>query len=59
MKDLFGNEVPVNRAKSKKIHVSTKKEAVREKVVSKDIGLNSIYKDFGNYLANIRNNKAL
>lgn len=57
MKDLFGNEVTKVKPQKKKIHVATKKEVVNEKIDSNCIGLNSIWKDFGNYIINDRGNK--
>lgn len=62
MKDLFGNEFPHSQnKKSKKIHVATKKEVVytKSEIETSDTGLNSVYKDFGNYIQNKRGNKTL
>jgi hypothetical protein len=60
MKDLFGNETNFKQSK-KKIHAATKKEVahIKSEVKASDTGLNSVYKDFGNYIQNRRGNKTL
>jgi hypothetical protein len=60
MKDLFGDELNIKPTK-KKIHAATKKEVerIKSEVKTSDTGLNSVYKDFGNYIQNKRGNKTL
>jgi hypothetical protein len=61
MKDLFGNELPpAPKSRSNKIHVATKKNVVEKKEIdTSKMGLNAIYKDFGNYIVKNRGNKTL
>ncbi len=57
-KDLFGDEArihePVKQATKNKQKVTDHK-----KLRTEELGLNSVYKDFGEYIKNGRNNKAL
>lgn len=57
MTDLFGeNYTP--KTKTKKIHPAKKHDVQRVKQEFKtDIGLNSVYKDFGKFLSKKRGNK--